>query len=93
MKKFIALSLVAALFAVPAASHARESGGLIGGCVGCCFGLRTAAAYNDGKEINLREWIRLIPLANIVGAVLDCVDGYNGIKTSDIRAKYGEAYF
>ena len=92
MKKLFALFLVAAMVAVPA-SQAREVGGLIGGCVGCCFGIRTAAAYNDGKDISIREWIRIIPIASIVGAVLDTVDGYNGIKTADIRAKYGEAYY
>ena len=92
MKKLFALFFVAAMVAVPA-SQAREVGGLIGGCVGCCFGIRTAAAYNDGKDISIREWIRIIPIASIVGAVLDTVDGYNGIKTADIRAKYGEAYY
>ena len=92
MKKFLALSLAAAVLAASSA-QARESGGFSGGIVGCCFGIRTAAAYNDGKDLHFREWLRLIPIANLVGAVIDGLDGYSGVTTADLRAEKGAAYF
>ena len=52
MKK-IAIAALAALMlatAVPAYAAPRR-GGLVGGIVGCCFGIRTAGDYNDGKDI------------------------------------------
>ena len=91
MKKFLALSLAAALLAVstPAQAAAAEGrGGLVGGLVGCCFGIRTAAAYNEGKSINIREWLQLI----WVGYVWAALEGYSGVTTSDLQ-KAEPAYF
>ena len=92
MKKFFALVLAAALVAAPVAVQARETGGLVGGLVGCCFGVRTAGAYNDGKNLDIRDWIRIIPFVNIVGAVWDAFDGYNGITTAELAKTYPGCY-
>ena len=94
MKKLVALCLVGlvALAAVPSAS-AREVGGFSGGLVGCCFGIRSAAAWNDGKNIEMREWIRVIPIVGIVGMIWNAVDGWNGVTTADLRARAGAVYY
>ena len=93
--KAIAILLVAlmALLAVAPGAMARDNGGLAGGIIGCCFGVRSAAAYNDGKDLHWREWIRIIPLASIVGAVFDAVDGMNGTTTKDLANQYGSNYY
>lgn len=88
MKK-ITTAAVAALMlatAVPVASAAPQRGGLVGGIVGCCFGIRTAADYNDGKDVSVHEWLRIVPLVNIVVAVLDTIDGYRGVTRSELHA-------
>jgi hypothetical protein len=92
MKKFLALTLLAALLAAPSA-QAREAGGLAGGIVGCCFGIRTAAAWNEGKNLEIREWLRIVPIAGIVAAIWNAVDGWNGVTTADLRKMAGEAYY
>lgn len=91
-KAILALTLGAAMVAaVP--SQARESGGIAGGVMGCCFGIRTAAAWNEGKNIEVREWLRIIPIVGIVGAVWNTIDGWNGITTADLRKKAGAEYY
>ena len=63
MKKLVAslLVLVFVLFAIaPAAAAANdERGGFMGFISGCCFGVRSGAAYNDGKDLHWREWALL----------------------------------
>ena len=96
MKKIVAMVLVVlmALFSfAPAATADNQTGGFEGFLIGCCFGLRSAAAHNDGKELHWREWVRIIPLANIVGIVFDFVDGMNGTTTADLATKYGATYY
>ena len=93
MKKFLAIALVAAIFMAAPAAQAREAGGLAGGIVGCCFGVRTAAAWNDGKNIDIREWLRIVPIAGIVAAVWNTIDGWNGVTTADLRKAAGEQYY
>ena len=91
MKKLIIAALAAATIAmaVPSTAVAEEAhkGGLLGGLVGCCFGIRGAADYNEGKDISIREWLRIVPFVNIVVAVLDTVDGYNGVTRSQLQAE------
>lgn len=91
MKKLVFAALAAATLAmaVPSTAVAEEAhkGGILGGLVGCCFGLRAAGDYNDGKDISVREWLRLLPFVNIVIAVLDTVDGYNGVSRSQLHAE------
>ena len=91
MKKILAIALVAAIFmAAPAAKAeaAAGRGGIAGGLVGCCFGIRTAAAYNEGKSINIREWLQFL----WVGYVWAALEGYSGTTTSDLQ-KSEPAYF
>ena len=87
MKKILAIALVAAIFMAAPAAQAREAGGLAGGIVGCCFGVRTAAAWNEGKNLDIREWLRIVPFVNIVIAVLDTADGYSGVTRSQLHAE------
>ncbi|MFH0953622.1 MAG: hypothetical protein V1873_04765 [Verrucomicrobiota bacterium] len=96
MKKLIAVMLVCAFMActVQVAGAATEGrGGFMGFLAGCCFGLRTGGAYNDGKMIHFREWALLIPLVGIVVAVWNGVDGMNGVTTKDLAAQYGAQYY
>ena len=96
MKKIVAMLLVVlmALFSIaPAASAGDGNGGFAGFLIGCCFGLRSAAAYNDGKDLHWREWIRIIPIASWVGVVFDAVDGMNGTTTADLATQYGSNYY
>ena len=93
--KIVALFLVVvmALFAFAPAGVAAEKGGIEGFLIGCCFGIRSSAAHNDGKDLHWREWIRIIPFVSIVGAVYDGVDGMNGRTTADYAAQYGSNYY
>ena len=97
MKKIIALVALATV--VSTSSFAQEStsrrqpGGIVGGCVGCCFGLRAAADYNDGKDIHWREWGKFIPYAGIIFQIWDFLDGMNGVTRDEIRKNYGANFF
>lgn len=94
--KAIAILLVAlmALLAVaPGAMAGSDQGGLAGAIIGCCFGVRSAAAYNEGKDLHWREWIRIIPYVNIVFAIFDGVDGMNGRTSADLATQYGSNYY
>lgn len=97
MKKLVAslLILVFVLFAVaPAASAANdERGGFIGFIAGCCFGIRSGSAYNDGKDLHWREWALLIPFVSIVVGIMNGLDGMNGLTTKDQAAKFGALYY
>ena len=93
MKKILAIALVAAVFMAAPAAQAREASGLAGGIVGCCFGVRTAAAWNEGKNLDIREWLRIVPIAGIVAAVWNTIDGWNGVTTADLRKAAGEQYY
>lgn len=74
-----------------AASGTR--GGPMGFIAGCCFGIRCGGDYNAGKEVHWREWCMLVPFVNIVFAVWNGIDGYNGVTTADYAAKYGAQYY
>ena len=88
MKKLALAAMAAALLAtaIPASAAQPKRGGLIGGLVGCCFGIRSAADYNDGKDISVREWLRIVPFVGFVVAIVDTVDGYNGVTRSELHA-------
>ena len=97
MKK-LSLVLVAGamLLAVPAQAQGQapaNRGGAVGFIVGCCFGVRTAAQWNDGKDLHFRDWGRFIPFVGTVLAVWDGIEGSQGITTSDLQAEYGAQYF
>lgn len=98
MKKTMAVvlaSLMLALAVAPAANAAKQKqeGGVAGFLIGCCFGIRSAAAYNDGKDLHWREWITLIPIASLFGAIYDGVDGMNGVTTKDLAERYPGNYY
>lgn len=96
MKKLVALMMTGIVLSTASVSPAampEGRGGLMGFIAGCCFGIRSGGAYNSGKEIHFREWIRLVPIANIVFAIWDGIDGANGMTTSDYAKKYGAAFY
>ena len=82
MKKSLAIALAAVitLAAVPT-TRAEGRGGIVGGLVGCCFGIRSAAAYNEGKSISVREWLDFF----YVGRIWAAFEGYNGTTTSELH--------
>ncbi len=95
MKKTI-VSMLAALMlmgTVASAAPAKGRGGFMGFIGGCCFGLRCGTAYNDGKEIHWREWIRIIPVVGLVVGIWDGIDCAGGKTTSDLAAEYGSMYY
>ena len=96
MRKWI-VSLMVGMFlagsALTASAMNENRGGLMGFIAGCCFGIRAGAAYNDGKEIHWREWVLIIPVANIFFAIWNGVDGANGMTTADYTKAYGATFF
>lgn len=86
-----ALLLVGSLRGVEAAETSR--GGFMGFIAGCCFGIRSGIAYNEGKDIHWREWGRLIPFAGFVLAIWDGVEGSKGMTTADYATQYGANYY
>jgi len=95
--KWIALFLVllfALLAFAPAVSAANsQRGGFMGFIAGCCFGIRSGAAYNDGKELHWREWAGLIPIVGLVVAIMNGIDGASGTTTADLAKQYGAVYY
>lgn len=95
MKKWVALMMAGIVLSTTTISQAAPDGrgGLMGFIAGCCFGIRTGGAYNSGKEVHWREWIMLVPIANIVCMVWNGIDGANGVTTSDYAKKYGSSFY
>ena len=97
MKKCVAYVMlgVALLFGTTGTASAvnQQRGGLMGFIAGCCFGIRSGAAYNDGKEIHWRQWVMLIPIANLVFAIWTGIEGANGMTTADYAEKYGSSFY
>ena len=89
MKKFIAIALLAAVVSTSAFAAERQPGGFMGGIHGCCFGLRGAAAYNDGKEMTTIEWVDAL----VTGHIIAFIKGWGGITTADLVEEYGTRYF
>ncbi|MDA3797465.1 MAG: hypothetical protein PF692_00070 [Kiritimatiellae bacterium] len=97
MKKALIVLAVAMLsisvFTQSAVAQEKGRGGAMGFIAGCCFGIRAAGAYNDGKEIQWREWCTLIPYVSIVFSIWNGVDGMQGVTTADLAEKYGSIYY
>ena len=81
MKKILAIALVAAIFMAAPAAQAREAGGPVGGCIGCLFGIRAAADWNEGKNISLCEWLNFVG----VGPIWAAIEGWSGTTRSDLQ--------
>ena len=93
--KFIAslLVVVMVLLACAPVVSAKGEGGPMGFLIGCCFGIRSGAAYNDGKDLHWREWVLLIPVASLVVAIMNGLDGMNGLTTKDMANQYGANFY
>ena len=81
------------LGALSPAMAVERRGGLLGFLGGCCFGLRTSGAYNEGKDIHWREWVMLVPFVGIVFAIWNGIDGANGITRGEYAKQYGAMYY
>lgn len=90
----MALCLVTGLMVPHAnATTAEGRGGGVGFLVGCCFGIRTTGEWNEGKDLHFRDWGRIVPLLNVVLAVWDGYQGYQGVTTQDLIDEYGSNYY
>jgi len=84
------------LSAVPMQSQAQTAngrGGVISFFVGCCFGVRTAGAFNEGKDLHIRDWGRIIPYVGVVFAIWDGIEGAQGMTSTRLQQTYGAQYF
>jgi hypothetical protein len=77
----------------PIAMAGQGRGGVMGFIAGCCFGVRTGGDYNEGKEVHWREWIMLVPIANIVFAIWNGIEGAEGVTTAELASRYGAMYY
>lgn len=95
MKLIASLLVVMMMFLclAPAVSAGDGNGGFMGFLTGCCFGIRSGAAYNDGKALHWREWGMIIPFVNIVVLIMNGLDGMNGMTTSDMASQYGANFY
>ncbi len=87
------VALMVLMAFAPAISAGEGKGGALGFFVGCCFGVRSAAAYNDGKDLHWREWGQLIPVFQIVVSVMDGIDGAQGVTSAELAARFGANFY
>lgn len=96
MKKIVVCLLVVVFFMSSVgivSAQSKGRGGFMGFISGCCFGLRSSGAYNEGKEIHWREWVKLVPFLNIIFAIYDGSEGASGVTTKDLATRYGTMYY
>ena len=79
--------------AVTPIAAARENSCIAGFFVGCCFGVRNAAAWNDGKQLHWKDWGTIIPFAGWVVAIINGIDGMSGTTTADLASRCGSQYY
>lgn len=93
MKKLITGLLIAVMTVcatAPAfAAPYKGRGGVMGFIAGCCFGVRAAGDYNEGKELGMRDWIRILPFV----AIWDGIEGAQGMTRSDYAEQYGSVFY
>lgn len=93
MKKVFACFLLAGLLVTTVGSSAwavnANRGGALGFVAGCCFGIRSGAAYNDGKDIHWREWLTLVPGV----CIWNGIEAAKGMQTADYVKAYGSAFY
>ena len=83
----VALTLIALTPSLSQAKVERQPGGIPAFFIGCCWGIRVGAEWNEGADLHWREWCKLIPYANIVFAIWDGVDCYNGMTAHEWAEK------
>ena len=96
MKKFFILSLALLLLAgsvSPIMAMERGRGGVVGFFIGCCFGIRTGAAYNDGKQIHWRDWGPILPYVGFIFSLWNGFDCGSGMTTQQLATQYGAIYY
>ena len=95
MKKILAVGLAAVVLLMSAGpvSAGEGRGGFMGLIAGCCFGIRAAGEYNEGKDIHWREWGTIIPYVGIIFTIWNGIDSASGITSADLAAKYGSAFY
>lgn len=96
--KRVLVAILAVVFILatimPMAQAKNENrGGFMGFIAGCCFGIRSGAAYNDGKDLHFREWALLIPLVGIGIAIWNGIDCGGGNTTRDFARQYGSNFY
>lgn len=87
MKKILVILTV--MVGLATSSIANQPGGFMGGLYGCCFGLRGAAAYNDGKQMTAIEWIDAL----LTGHIIAFFQGWSGVTTAELQKTYGPGFF
>jgi hypothetical protein len=96
MRKVLSVLLVGIMLAggVSMGTAAETGrGDVMGFIAGCCFGIRSGAAYNDGKEVHWREWIMLVPIANLVCSIWNGLEGYKGVTSAEYATRYGSTFY
>jgi len=96
MKKVIACLLIGIFLACSAGTSvaaAKERGGVLGFFIGCCFGIRSGVAYNEGKDLHFREWGLVIPIAGFVISIWNGLDCSKGITSKELATQYGATYY
>lgn len=96
MKKLAIALVMSALFmssSLTAEAQYDGRGGIGGLLVGCCFGVRTAGAFNEGKDLHFREWARIIPYVGAIFAIWDGIEGAQGMTTTKLRQSYGAQFY
>ena len=72
---------------------AHTNVGVLGFFIGCCFGIRSGVAYNEGKDLHFREWGLVIPIAGFVISIWNGLDCSKGITSKELATQYGATYY
>ena len=98
MKKFMVALMVAVLLTgllplADAQAQGSGRGGIGGLLVGCCFGIRTAGEWNEGKDLHWREWCTRLPYVGVIFSIWDGVEGVQGRTTTSLADEYGANFY
>jgi len=92
MMVFLAVAVLALAVLAPI-SQAKPKSRVKGFFIGSCLGVRSATAYNEGKDLSIREWGLLIPGFQCYIMVMNGIDGKNGKTNRDLAKQYGSNFF
>lgn len=98
MQKCRHLIIVAALAVMMASTSVQAQlapgrAGMGGFFVGCCLGLRTGVAWNEGKQLHWREMVRFIPYVGAVIGIWDGIECAQGLTSADLQQRYGSMFY